>query len=60
MVDVSFKMIDNKLVVIDSNRYETLNNITRTSTFGPSSTFSQISATSGNFTKDTDNFTLTV
>ena len=60
MVDVSFKMTDNKLVVIDSNRYETLNNIARTSTFGPSSTFSQISATSGNFTKDTDNFTLTV
>lgn len=60
MVDVSFKMSNNKLVVIDSNRYETLNNITRTSTFGPSSTFSQISATSGNFTKDTDNFTLTV
>jgi len=60
MVDASFKMVDNKLVVIDSNRYETLNNITRTSTFGYFSTFGQISATGGSFTKDTGNFTLTV
>ena len=60
MVDVSFQMTDNKLVVIDSNRYETLNNINRTSTFGYESTFGQISATGGNFTKDTDSFTLTV
>ena len=60
MVDVSFTMTDNKLVVIDSNRYETLNNINRTSTFGYESTFGQISATGGTFTKDTDSFTLTV
>ena len=60
MVDVSFRMVGNKLVVIDSNRYETLNNINRTSTFGYQSTFCQISATSGNFTKDTDSFTFTV
>ena len=60
MVDVSFKMSNNKLFVIDSNRYETLNNIARTTTFGLSSTFGQISAISGNFAKDTGNFTLTV
>tara|TARA_R110000764_G_scaffold98800_1_gene183240 strand:+ start:5545 stop:8442 length:2898 start_codon:yes stop_codon:yes gene_type:complete len=60
MVDVSFKMENNKLSVIDSNRYETLNTITRTSTFGDNSTFGQISSTGGTFTKDTSSFTLTV
>ena len=60
IVDVSFTMVDNKLVVNDSNRYETLNNITRTSTFGNFTTFGQISASGGNYTRDVDNFTLTV
>jgi len=59
-VDVSFKKSDNKLTVVDSNRYEPLNNITRTSTFGDQTSFSQISANGGSFTKDATNFTLTV
>ena len=60
MVDVSFRMVDNKLTVVDSNRYETLNTIVRTSTFGNFTSFSQISATGGSYSTDTDNFTLTI
>ena len=60
LVDVTFKLIDNTLSAIDSNRYETLNNITRTTTFGESSNFSSISANGGAFTRDGDNFKLTV
>lgn len=60
MVDVSFRMADNKLTVVDSNRYETLNTIVRTSTFGNFTSFSQISSTGGSYSKDTDNFTLTI
>ena len=53
-------MIDNKLIVVDSNRYEPLNNINRTSTFGETTNFGFISASSGSFTKDARNFTFTV
>lgn len=60
LVDVSFKMSDNKLIVIDSNRYEPLNNITRTSTFGDTTNFSFISASNGSFTRDSRHFTFTV
>ena len=60
LVDVTFKLIDNTLSAIDSNRYETLNNITRTTTFGEESNFGSISANNGAFTRDEDNFTLTV
>ncbi len=60
LVDVTFKLIDNSLSAIDSNRYETLNNITRTTTFGDSSNFGSISANGGTFTRDSGNFTLTI
>ena len=52
IVDVSFKMTDNKLTVVDSNRYESLNNIARTSTFGDTTNFNSISASHGSFTRD--------
>jgi hypothetical protein len=58
LVDVTFKLIDNTLSAIDSNRYETLNNIVRTTTFGDESNFGSISANGGTFTRD--NFTLTI
>lgn len=60
IVDVSFKMTDNKLSVVDSNRYETLNNITRTSTFGDTTNFNSVSASNGSFTRDSKNFTFNV
>jgi len=60
IVDVSFKMSDNKLSVIDSNRYESLNNITRTSTFGDTTNFNSVSASNGSFTRDSTNFTFNV
>ncbi len=60
LVDVTFKLVDNALSAIDSNRYETQNNITRTTTFGGDSNFSSISANGGTFTRDEDNFTLTI
>ena len=60
LVDASFKMSDNKLTVVDSNRYEPLNNINRTSTFGDTTNFNYISASNGSFTRDSRNFTLTV
>ena len=60
LIDASFKMIDNKLIVVDSNRYEPLNNINRTSTFGETTNFGFISASSGSFTRDARNFTFTV
>ena len=60
LVDVTFKLVDNALSAIDSNRYETLNNITRTTTFGEDSNFGSISANGGTFTRDEDNFTLTI
>ena len=60
LIDASFKMVDNKLIVVDSNRYEPLNNINRTSTFGETTNFGFISASSGSFTKDARNFTFTV
>jgi len=60
LVDASFKMSDNKLIVVDSNRYEPLNNITRTSTFGDTTNFSFISASNGSFTRDSRHFTFTV
>ena len=60
LVDVTFKLVDNTLSAIDSNRYETQNNITRTTTFGGDSNFSSISANGGTFTRDEDNFTLTI
>ena len=60
LVDVSFKLIDNTLSAIDSNRYETLNNIARTTTFGEQSNFGSVSANGGTFTRDEDNFTLTI
>jgi hypothetical protein len=60
LVDVSFKLVDNSLSAIDSNRYETINNIARTTTFGDKSNFGSISANGGTFTRDEDNFTLTI
>ncbi len=60
LVDVSFKLVDNTLSAIDSNRYETLNNIARTTTFGEESNFGSISANNGAFTRDDSNFTLTI
>ena len=60
LVDVSFKLIDNSLSAIESNRYETLNNVVRTTTFGDTSNFGSISSNGGTFTRDEDNFTLTV
>ena len=60
IVDVSFKPVNNKLVVASSNRYEPLNNITRTSTFGDTTTFNVVSANNGTYTKDSTNFTFTV
>ncbi len=60
LVDASFKMSDNKLTVVDSNRYEPLNNITRTSTFGDTTNFSFISASNGSFTRDSRHFTFTI
>ncbi len=60
LVDVTFKLIDNTLSAIDSNRYETINNITRTTTFGEESNFGSISANGGTFTRDEDNFNLTI
>ena len=60
LVDVSFKLIDNTLSAIDSNRYETQDNIVRTTTFGEESNFGSISANGGTFTRDEDNFTLTI
>ena len=60
IVDVSFKMSDNKLSVVNSNRYEPLNNITRTSTFGDTTNFNSISASNGSFTRDPKNFTFNV
>jgi len=60
LVDVSFKLIDNTLSAIDSNRYETQDNIVRTTTFGDKSNFGSISANGGTFTRDENNFNLTV
>lgn len=60
LVDVSFKMSNNKLIVVDSNRYEPLNNIIRTSTFGDTTNFNTISANNGSFIRDSTQFTLTV
>jgi len=60
LVDVSFKLIDNALSAIDSHRYEPRDNITRTTTFGDKSNFGSISANGGTFTRDEDNFTLTI
>ena len=60
LVDVSFKLVDNSLSAIDSNRYETINNIARTTTFGDKSNFGSISANGSTFTRDEDNFTLTI
>ena len=60
LVDVSFKLIDNTLSAVDSNRYETLNNVVRTTTFGSQSDFGSVAANNGTFTKDQTNFTLTV
>ena len=60
LVDVTFKLVDNTLSAIDSNRYETLNNIARTTTFGEESNFGSISANGGTFTRDEDNFILTI
>ena len=60
IVDVSFKMVNNSLSAIDSNRYEPLNNIVRTTSFGPNSNFGQISATGGSFTNNLTSFSITV
>ncbi len=60
LVDVSFKLIDNALSAIDSNRYETQSNINRTTTFGNKSNFSSISANGGTYTRDQDNFNITI
>lgn len=60
LIDVSFKLVDNSLSAIESNRYETLNNVVRTTTFGNQSNFGSISANGGTFTRDETNFTLTV
>ncbi|MDB4396185.1 hypothetical protein N9Z65_01070 [bacterium] len=60
LIDVSFKMSDNKLIVVNSNRYEPLNNITRTSTFGDITNFNTISSNNGSFTRDSTDFTFTV
>ena len=60
LVDVSFKMINNALSAIDSNRYETSDSILRTTTFGANSNFGQVSATGGSFTNNLTSFELTV
>ena len=59
-IDVSFKQVDNDLTLQSIYKYEDDDDILRSTTFGLSSMFGSISANSGAFTRNTNNFTVTI
>ena len=59
-IDVSFKRVDNDFNLQSVYKYEDEEEILRSSTFGLSSMFGSISANSGSFTRNTNNFTVTI
>ena len=59
-IDVTFKQVDNDLTLQNIYKYEDEDDILRSTTFGLSSMFGSISASSGSFTRNTNNFTVTI
>lgn len=56
--DAEFKFKNDRLEVQDLTKYDTTNSLIRSTTFGTSSLFAEISANSGNFNINSNTFTL--
>ena len=59
-IDVSFRQVNNDFTLQSIYKYEDEEEILRSTTFGLSSMFGSISANSGSFTRNTNNFTVTI
>lgn len=56
--DADFRFIDDRLEIQSLTKYDTTNSLIRSTTFGSSSLFAEVSANSGNFNINSNSFTL--